>query len=305
MKKTIVSTLAPIALFAVAMPAPAQAQTDYPSMTWTGFYIGIHGGCGWSGSPRPKNFAVDPNEIDEPYRFTHDNGRGCFGGAQLGYNHQFANNFLLGIEADGSFGKIRSNFAWNQPPDGTGDVNQWQSRTKTFGSVRGRVGYAIDRLLPYFTGGLALGRNRLTTVCPQSCDSFGDLAKSSGTRNHLGWVLGAGLEYAVSNNWSIKAEYQHARLGSKFYNIQVDFDDGVSSGLSSGRLRLDTVRLGLNYRFAPPPPPPPAPPPPPPPPPPAATQTCPDGSVILATDACPPPPPPPPPAPAPTPGERG
>jgi iron complex outermembrane receptor protein len=65
---------------------------------------------------------------------------------------------------------------------------------------------------------------------------------------------------------------------------------------------------GATYKFGqheapPPPPPPPAPPPPPPPPPPPATQTCPDGSVILATDTCPaPPPPPPPPAPAP---ERG
>ena len=114
----------------------------------------------------------------------------------------------------------------------------------------------------------------------------------------------AGVRMALSDNMDIGLKYRY--FTSKFRLGQ----DAVSTGgidfdiEGRGRLQTHSLLLSLIYNFAaPPPPPPPVVEAPPPPPPPPATQTCPDGTVILATETCPaPPPPPPPPPPAP---ERG
>ncbi len=120
------------------------------------------------------------------------------------------------------------------------------------------------------------------------------------------WALQviAGVRTAVSDQLDIGLKYRFFRTG------RVDFDDdgfagdlGILGFDADTRFRSHSLLLSFIYNFAPPPPPPAPPAPPPPPPPAPATQTCPDGSVILATDACPaPPPPPPPPPPEP---ERG
>ncbi len=111
----------------------------------------------------------------------------------------------------------------------------------------------------------------------------------------LAWQLLAGLRFPVSENIDAGVKY-------RFLNTRkLEFTDGADR--LSGHWRSHSLLASLTYNFYTPPPPVVAPPPPPPPPPPPATQTCPDGSVILATEVCPvPPPPPPPPPPAP---ERG
>ena len=118
------------------------------------------------------------------------------------------------------------------------------------------------------------------------------------------WQVIAGIRYAISPNIDLGLKYRFFK-GPKIGDSR-DFDLGFATGTFDADTRFSSHSLLLSfvYNFAEPPPPPPPPPPtPPPPPPPPATQTCPDGSVILATDVCPaPPPPPPPPPPAP---ERG
>jgi outer membrane immunogenic protein len=209
-------------------------------------------------SPTPSNFAVDPTELDEPQSFTSATADGCFGGGQVGYNYQFSNNVVVGIEGDLSFGNIRSSFSWTQglPGDPDPDVNSWESKLTSFGTVHARLGYAWAQWLPYITGGWAWGRNGLTSRCPRSCDptfapTDADSATTSDTRTHSGWAIGGGLEYAINENWSVIAEYLHLELGSQRYNVQVDYDDGVPPGVDFGRLKIDTVKVGLNYRFGP------------------------------------------------------
>lgn len=111
----------------------------------------------------------------------------------------------------------------------------------------------------------------------------------SGTDRGFAWQGLAGIRMAVSNNLDLGVKY-------RLFNTKLDFSDGPDR--LDGKFRSHSLLASLTYNFAPPPPPPPPPAPPPPAPPPPATQTCPDGSVILATDACPAPPPPPPPPPA-------
>jgi opacity protein-like surface antigen len=121
-------------------------------------------------------------------------------------------------------------------------------------------------------------------------DIGGDSIKDGG----FAWQLIAGTRYAVSPNIDLGLKYRYFHP-SKF----TEEDEGTKL---SGRFHSHSLLATLTYNFYTPPPPPPPPPPPLPPAPPAppATQTCPDGSVVLATDACPaPPPPPPPPAPEP------
>ena len=124
--------------------------------------------------------------------------------------------------------------------------------------------------------------------------------------NGLAWQAIAGVRVPVSAQLDLGLKYRYFRSGK--LNFSEDFTDGVGAPFTvaaDGRLKTHSLLFSLIYNFAapPPPPPPPVEAAPPPPPPPPATQTCPDGSVILATDACPlPPAPPPPPPPEP---ERG
>ena len=135
-------------------------------------------------------------------------------------------------------------------------------------------------------GGGGVGYHSTKIKIDSTGESFS--IKDSG----LAWQLIAGARYAVSDNLDIGVKYRYYRTDR--LKEEDDFEEVDT------RWTSHSVLASLIYNFAPAPPPPPPPPPLPPPPP--ETQTCPDGSVILATDACPPPPPPPPPPPEP---ERG
>ena len=134
-------------------------------------------------------------------------------------------------------------------------------------------------------------------------------AKQAGDKDNAWAYQGiAGLRYAVTPNLDAGVKYRYFRTGNLNFNDAFTLNGEPFTTETKGHYASHSLLASLVYNFnsaaaAPPPPPPPAPPPPPPPAP--ATQTCPDGSVILATSACPAPPPPPPP-PAPTErGERG
>ena len=169
----------------------------------------------------------------------------------------------------------------------------------------------------YAGAGIGRGNFKLSSVDDSSGRTY------TGKDSAWAWQVIAGARYPITANIDIGLKYRYFHSGTmKFDDINrtanVAFPCGITSSTvliptgsctrrvnSTGRFVSQSLMASLIFNFgapaAPPPPPPPAPPPPPPPPP--ATQTCPDGSVILATDSCPlPPPPPPPPPPAP---ERG
>ena len=120
----------------------------------------------------------------------------------------------------------------------------------------------------------------------------------SDSDSSIAWQLIAGMRKAISYNLDLGVKYRY------FVAPKVSYEDDL--GELSGKFKSHSLLASLIYNFGAPPAPPPPPVVAPPPPPPPATQTCPDGSVILATDMCPPPPEPyvPPPPPEPTP-ERG
>lgn len=214
-------------------PAPAPVYVKAPvavPYSWTGFYIGGHGGY----ADAKFNFftatTTTPNE----------ESKGGFGGAQVGYNIQH-NNIVLGIEADGSFGHLH-----DLVPDGnfiteTTDI-------KEFGTVRARLGYAFGRVLPYATGGMGWAKVTAGETCPAGaqfahCHTFGAYHIES-TETYVGWTAGGGLEVAIDQSWSVKAEYLHADFGSQFFPFNFPTANPRSPALS-----MESVKLGVNYRI--------------------------------------------------------
>lgn len=193
-------------------PAPVYSKAPIQTSLWAGPYIGIHGGYGWTSSTLADNaFGLGS--------LTSDNNSG-FGGVQIGYNQHLTPNVILGYEVDFSFGRIRANNALGGFPT-TFDINN-------FGTARTRLGYATGPFLAYVTGGVAWAFTSFNLpAAPYSFD-----------RAQVGWTIGAGLEYALSRNFSAKFEYLYADL---------DSSNGVI--VSTRDLTMHMLRVGLNYRF--------------------------------------------------------
>jgi outer membrane immunogenic protein len=206
------------------MPPP-QAPATYipmaPVFSWTGFYLGANAGYGWSnGSGNMLTGGVGDT-------FT-ASGNAFVGGGQLGYNYQFGGGFVLGVEADfqGAFG------SGGRLTDGLGLINATVT-DPWFGTVRGRLGYAWDRVLLYGTGGLVYGDG---TANGTSGVAFNNSA------TYLTWTAGAGAEWAFAGPWSAKAEYLYA--GSPSSIPAIPFVSNVS-----GSAHSNLVRAGINYHF--------------------------------------------------------
>jgi len=233
---TVLSFLSTIALAPVAAdaadlyrnpppPAAYVAPAAYVDANiWQGFYAGLNGGYGWGNNGDSITYGTgDTSARAQP--------QGGFGGGQIGYNFQ-SGHLVYGVETDFQGGDIGDRIAGT-----TAGGNTFVSREGVdwFGTVRGRLGYAFGNVLVYGTGGFAYG-----DVHERAIDA-GDLYRNSGVGT--GWVGGGGIEYKISPAWSVKAEYQYIDLGSE------KLTDGLGNSASSLDTSLQTVRLGVNYRF--------------------------------------------------------
>lgn len=226
MKRLLLGTAAIMVFAAPAFAAdlPARPYTKAPAYTapqviynWTGFYIGGHVGGA---------FAVDNSLQGSDGRF--------LGGVQGGFDYQFANNWVIGAEAQYSWLVGNSNSGVLLPSGALVSGN-----TDQLGSVTGRLGYALGPTLLYAKGGYAWRDS------PNYGVSFGRTPVAFTTDgNHLdGYTLGAGLEYMFNPNWSAKVEYQYYNFGSTTFTSP--------ASVAGARFQDDehTVKAGLNYRF--------------------------------------------------------
>lgn len=183
---------------------------------WTGFYIGLNGGYGWGTS----NWSGVPTATNKP--------AGYLVGGTLGYNYQVG-SIVWGVEGDFDWADVNKSVAC-APGINCGTKNSWLA------TFRGRIGYAFDRWLPYFTGGGAYGNVKATVDVP----AFGLTGSSSS--DQFGWTFGGGLEYAFLGNWSAKIEYLYVDLGS--------FNTGPAPFVNNVSLKENIVRGGINYKFS-------------------------------------------------------
>ncbi len=225
MKKFIAGVLAASTLTlagaAMAADLPAHDYAPQPAApyepqisayNWTGFYVGINGGLTTGG-------------------FT-SGGSGAFGsatggaiGGTVGYNYQI-NQFVIGAEGDYDFQNLSAKR--------TIGTTNYSGKVSQLGTARLRLGYAIDQALLYVTGGLAMGYEQYSVSSPAV----------NGTANgfHAGTAVGAGLEYAFTQNISAKAEYTYTSLSPS------TVFGGTAAAVHTG-VGLSNVRFGLNYKF--------------------------------------------------------
>jgi outer membrane immunogenic protein len=211
MKKILLMTVGFAALGmapAVAADLAARTYTKAPAVaplpTWAGFYIGAMGGY----ASQDDDFGM----------------KGGFAGGTVGYNWQMG-SLVLGVEADAAWGDISATA-------GVPGLVSLDSKIQDLGTVRGRVGYAVDQVLFYGTAGFAWADNKATA------SALG--ASVSESQVHTGWTAGAGVEYMFAPHWSLKGEYLYRDLESKTY---------FSGGVNSGDLKLHSGQVGVNYHF--------------------------------------------------------
>jgi outer membrane immunogenic protein len=211
-----------------AAPRPAQVTPVAPIpyapqvYNWSGIYFGGHIGGGYSSSSWSDPFTGTSNDTF--------NNWGFLGGAQVGANAQF-NRLVLGVEGDFSWTSLKGS-GTDSIGEGINTNVQWTS------TVTGRIGAAFDRLLVYSKGGLALAQDQSSLT-----DLGGNTASTSFLRT--GWTAGAGIEYALDDNWSAKIEYDYLGFGSK----TLSFTTPLESVTSNTNLNVQEIKAGINFRF--------------------------------------------------------
>jgi len=261
---------------AADLPSRKEAPVYVPSPPpplWTGFYIGLNAGGAFGGSNNISvttvslTPGVDPAASAVSSGVANNNVSGFIGGGQVGYNWQFSNAFVAGIEADiqGVAGSSGSSSFANASPGVitpltyTGTVSTSQS-LDYLGTVRGRIGYLFTpTLLLYGTGGLAYGGANLSFVGTGTAATAAGAvigAASGGTSSSgtlVGRTAGAGLEWLFAPNWSAKLEYLYYDLGSYTLSSPVQASAAGITGLgvsqASAQFNGHIVRAGLNYHF--------------------------------------------------------
>lgn len=193
-------------------------------LDWTGWYVGGHFGYGMGTYGAMANPALNQAVLFPPSL------TGFVGGFQAGYNVHLSNDIVLGLEADVTV---------PSPPDrpATG-IAPFNTTIDYFGTVRSRIGYAFDDIVPYVTAGLASGR---TTIHANDADGNAVASQSS---MHVGWTVGAGVERALLARWTAKAEYNYIGLGSRTSSF-----DLASSNPITVDPRIHAFKAGLNYRL--------------------------------------------------------
>jgi outer membrane immunogenic protein len=285
MKKILLSTVALVSLSAGAMAAdlpsrrmaPAPFVAAVPVFTWTGFYVGVNAGYGWSENGNDDTITFSSGTfgaLTGPGTITfvdgNDDSDGFLGGAQVGFNWQFG-SFVVGVEADIQgidLDRDRGSFDFNftgPVPAGFRPVRNSASTLDWFGTVRARAGFAIDRVLIYATGGFAYGGGDHHNGCP---DGFFDRVEcrfdNDDTRS--GYAVGGGIEWALpmSGGWfgssavTFKVEGLYVNLddGGNRDERLVGFTAGGTPVIASGAVRhrddetdFGLVRAGINLKF--------------------------------------------------------
>lgn len=268
-------------------PIPAAEVVVPPAFTWTGFYGGLNAGLG-IGRSTAKTSAGDGSLLDQRSisylqldrtKYRRD---GFVGGGQVGYNHQFkpGNGFVVGVEADIQYADLTRKRNWNQNPTfaaagytGSDQIGiNTRSGVDFLGTVRGRLGYAADRVLIYGTGGLAYGganyrqgiNDNWVVTYPNGGGTSGNVRYlATATETQTGVAYGGGIEYALptenilnlghSAGVSLKAEYLHYDLGTfkaRSYTAVPNAQGQPQLG-STTKIRNegDLVRAGFNVKF--------------------------------------------------------
>lgn len=239
------------------MQRVAPAPPECPS--WAGFYIGGFGGYkhGIFNTDLELNGLWDTQfpdgrDVVESQGSRDIEADGAEVGGLIGYNYQW-NNWVFGAEAAGGYLWLRDSHAtglFDIPT--SGDVYNISTSVKThyLATFGGRLGYALCRWMPYVTGGLALGDIDLKQEIRNVAFPFREGGSTSDTS--IGWYVGSGLEYAITNHWRARVQYQYVDLGeADFHSAGVSPIPGFAdfTGNHEAHLTEHNVSVAIIYGF--------------------------------------------------------
>jgi outer membrane immunogenic protein len=244
----LVAAVAGGPVFAADLPAAPQVYAPQPApppppprFSWTGCYLGIDGGGGF-GRAQPVAASSLRNDVTGlPITNPFNLSGGVFGG-EVGCNYQIS-AAVIGVANDFSWTNL-SGSGPDIPPFTAGATNTVNE--SWLDTVRGRVGFAWDRVLIYGTGGAAFARVGIN-VCGATMLCVSD------SQVRTGWAAGAGVEWAAwsvpGGNLTFKIEYLHVDLGNDvLINPPVMIGTTVFNSRNV-RLTDDILRGGVNWKF--------------------------------------------------------
>jgi outer membrane immunogenic protein len=239
MKKLLFGTAA-LAAIVVAGPTnaadiPAPVYKAPPviapvAFSWAGCYIGAQVGYAW-GRDRDNETFDGVDTLVSPA--TAANVNGFKAGGNVGCNYQ-TGAVVFGVEGDAEWAHLTGSTTFSNeefPPD------FYQTNVDFQGSVRGRIGYAFDRVLLYVTGGVAFAHINEHDVSGLT-GAFTDTATT-----RTGWTVGGGLDYAFTNNWIGRVEYRYADFGTFSYT------SSLFGATENHKFTENAVRVGVAYKF--------------------------------------------------------
>jgi outer membrane immunogenic protein len=213
---------------AADLPLKAPVPMVAPQYNWTGFYIGVQGGYGWGWPQFDLPFPV--------YLQQQWPANGGFGGGMIGANYEFgASHVVVGLEGEWSGADLSG-----KTVDPFGFAHS--STLNEFGSIDGRLGFALtgyawDHIMLYIVGGAAFGDPKQTVTTPTGTASF-----SGGDKT--GYDFGAGVEYGVTANWTLRGEWRMYGFTTSSYgaNVVVPIAYGAKE-------TVNVARFGVAYKF--------------------------------------------------------
>jgi outer membrane immunogenic protein len=244
-----VSSLAILGAVNAATPAdlPARMPVKAPMVaapapfSWTGFYIGVHGGGAWLDHKQTVAVAGGPPGIcgvaPGPADCTIDKFGAAFGGL-AGYNFQ-SGRIVYGIEVDGTWLGLKGSKAFAPVPLVVNPLTI-HSKVSWLATVRGRLGITMSPTLLYVTGGAAFGGVKSGWFDAALVPNAASIDKTA-----FGWVAGGGIEHAFANNWLVRVEALYHDLGKDSVTV-------VTTGTtynSTFRHRVTTVRGAVALRW--------------------------------------------------------
>lgn len=229
-RKSVVASLGIIGLmanptFAADLFVP-QVIVQPELFSWTSCYVGV-----------PLTWSTTPLDSESPLSDYSTTPQGVGGGIQAGCDYQMPDSpLVVGIVVDAIASTSSETIA---PAPG----QELTSSVPFMGTIRGRLGVALDTTLLYATGGLAVANveNHLVVV--------GGALDATDSNTYVGWTIGAGVEHMVTDNLSVFAEYNYADLGSQRNTFDGADFDGAGRNFLDISAHTHTVKVGLNYHF--------------------------------------------------------
>jgi outer membrane immunogenic protein len=228
---------APVALTETALETKKKESPEF----WSGFYGGISLGGNFSSTELHSSHLGFVNPVGTCN--LNSSIDSFFPGVQFGYLHQFESNVVLGVETDFTYNtQDRANILCPCPTNLVAK-DRFTAKNRLQGSLRGRLGYALDHnLLPFVSVGVSFADMGI-----KYDNEGGDLYNKSATQ--VGWLAGAGLEWGFSDNLSVRAEYFYKAYNN--LNIPIPSVYGLTDPNGGAHLNINdnTFRVALNYWF--------------------------------------------------------